>query len=37
MKYAKEIKILAKVEVNEAGNCFNTLKNHKPNFLNHPT
>ena len=26
-----------KVEVNDTSNCFVTLKDHKENFLNHPT
>ena len=29
--------ILDKVEVNGTANCFITLKDHKANFLNHPT
>ena len=37
IKYAKEANILDKVEVNGTANCFVTLKDHKDNFLNHPT
>ena len=37
IKYAKEANILDKVEVNGTANCFVTLKDHKANFLNHPT
>ena len=37
IKYLKEANILDKVEVNGTANCFITLKNHKANFLNHPT
>ena len=37
IKYAKEANILDKVEVNGTANCFITLKDHKANFLNHPT
>ena len=29
--------MLGKVEVNGAANCFVTTKDHKENFLNHPT
>ena len=34
---AKEANILDKVEVNGTANCCITLKDHKANFLNHPT
>ena len=37
IKYAKEANILDKVEINGTANCFITLKDHKANFLNHPT
>ena len=37
IKYAKEADILDKVELNGTANCFITLKDHKGNFLNHPT
>ena len=37
IKYASETNILAKVEVNGTVNCLITLKDHKTNFLNHPT
>ena len=37
IKYAKEANVLDKVEVNGTANCFVTLKDHKANFLNHPT
>ena len=37
IKYAKEANILDKVEVNGTANCCITLKDHKANFLNHPT
>ena len=37
IKYAKEANILDKVELNGTANCFITLKDHKANFLNHPT
>ena len=37
IKYTKEANILDKIEVNDTANCFLTLKDHKANFLNHPT
>ena len=37
IKYAEEANILYKVEVNGTANFFITLKDHKANFLNHPT
>ena len=37
IKYTKEANILDKVEGNGTANCFITLKDHKANFLNHPT
>ena len=37
IKYAKGANILDKVKVNGTTNCFITLKDHKTNFLNHPT
>ena len=37
IKYAKEANVLDKLEVNGTANCFITLKDHKVNFLNHPT
>ena len=37
IKYAKEANILDKVALNGTANCFITLKDHKANFLNHPT
>ena len=37
IKYTKEANILDKVELNGTANCFITLKDHKANFLNHPT
>ena len=37
IKYAKETNILDKVEVNGTANCFVTWKDHRANFLNHPT
>ena len=37
IKYAKEANILDKSVVNGTANCFITLKDHKANFLNHPT
>ena len=37
IKYAKEASILDKVEVIGTANCFISLKDHKANFLNHPT
>ena len=37
IKYTKEANILDKVKVNGTANCFITLKDHKVNFLNHPT
>ena len=33
----KEANIQDKVEMNGTSNCFITLKDHKVNFLNHPT
>ena len=37
IKNAKEANILDKAVVNGTANCFITLKDHKANFLNHPT
>ena len=37
IRYAKEANIHDKVEVNGTAICFATLKDHKANFLNHPT
>ena len=37
IKYAKEANIQDEVEVNGTANCFVTLKDHRENFLNHPT
>ena len=36
VKYAKEAKLLDKVEVNGTAYCFISLKGHKVNFLNQP-
>ena len=37
VKFAKEAKVLDKMQVNGTGNCFITLKDHKENFANKPT
>ena len=37
IKHAKEAKVLDRIEVIGTGNCFITLKDHKTNFINHPT
>ena len=37
IKCAKEVNIPDKFEVNGTVNCFVNLKDHKENFLNHPT
>ena len=37
VKCAREANLLDKVEVNGTAYCFITLKDHKVNFLNHPT
>ena len=37
VKCAREANLLDKVEVNDTAYCFITLKDHKVNFLNHPT
>ena len=37
IKHAKEAKVLDRIEINGTGNCFMTLKDHKINFINHPT
>ena len=37
IKFAKQADILDKIEVNDTGNSFVTLKDHKKNFTSHPT
>ena len=37
MKYAKRADIFDRIEINGTINCFITLKDHKENFVNHPT
>ena len=37
MKYAKRVDIFDRIEINSTSNCFITLKDHKENFVNHPT
>ena len=37
MKYAKRANIFDRIEINGTINCFTTLKDHKENFVNHPT
>ena len=37
IKHAKEAKVLDRIEIIGTGNCFITLKDHKTNFINHPT
>ena len=36
IRYAKDSKVLDKIEVNAENNCFITLKDHKENFVNSP-
>ena len=37
VKFGKQADILDKIEMNGTCNSFSTLKNHKENFMNHPT
>ena len=37
VKYAKQAKVFDIIEVTGTGNCFKELKQHKTNFINHPT
>ena len=37
IKYAKRADIFDRIEINGTSNCFTTLKDHKENFVNHPT
>ena len=37
IKHANKAKLLDRIEINGTGNCFITLKDHKINFINHPT
>ena len=37
IKFAKQADILDKIEVSDTGNSFVTLKDHKKNFISHPT
>ena len=37
IKYAKGADIFDRMEINGTSNCFITLKDHKENFVNHPT
>ena len=37
IKYAKQDDIFDRIEINGTSNCFITLKDHKENFVNHPT
>ena len=37
MKYAKEADVFDRIEINGLSNCFITLKDHKENFVKHPT
>ena len=37
IKYAKPADIFDRIKINSTSNCFITLKNHKENFVNHPT
>ena len=37
IKYAKKADTFNRIEINCTRNCFITLKDHKENFVNHPT
>ena len=37
IKYAKDSNIFDRIEVNNTSNCLITLKDHKVNFIYHPT
>ena len=37
IKFAKQANILDKIEINDTGNSFITLKDHNENFTNHST
>ena len=37
IKYTKRADIFDRIEINGTSNCFITLKDHKENFVNHPT
>ena len=37
IKYAKLTDVLDRIEISDTSNCFITLKDHKENFVNHPT
>ena len=37
IKFAKQANMLDKIEINDTGNSFITLKDHKENFTNHLT
>ena len=37
INFAKQANILDKIEINTTGNSFITLKDHKENFIGHPT
>ena len=37
VKYTKQAKVFDIIEVTGTGNCFKELKQHKTNFINHPT
>ena len=37
MKFAKQANVLDNIEINDTGNSFITLKDHKENFTYHPT
>ena len=37
IKYSTQADIFDRIEINGTSNCFITIKDHKENFVNHPT